>query len=433
MRVKKGKGVLCAVVLIAVAYVASVAMPCVAAVRAAEGETTTVAVNAPPYVEGVFEVSIDITNVEDMNSAQLDISFDPNVLDVDDVSDGLIDGETIPIDSWEFIDRDTIRVLIDMEGIEGVSGSGYLAKISFVVVGERGDVSDLDIEGLLVNTEAEEIPAEWIDDRVAVGTGPTVSVDAPPYVEDEFTARININYVEDLNSAQFDISFNASVVNITAVSNGTLDGETIPVDRWEFIDENTVRVLVEISGIKGVKGSGHLAEVTFKVVGERGDVSDIDIEGLLVNTEAEEIPATWVSDEVRVGYAIDTGPGGYPSIAGTHKGTITPHYDITIDKIYTYACEGTGGHIEYVHIWGNGIDVEASWEGYTGDWRTVKFGETFTLEADKTYNYEIRTGSYPQIIHKSKLETEYAEITCTEFTDVNGRTYYDWIPAFKLF
>jgi len=52
--------------------------------------------------------------------------------------------------------------------------------------------------------------------------------------------------------------------------------------------------------------------------------------------------------------------------------------------------------------------------------------------APYTYNYTIRTGSYPQIHHNRTLIVPNGEIMCTKFTDANGRVYYDWIPAIRL-
>ena len=131
---------------------------------------------------------------------------------------------------------------------------------------------------------------------------------------------------------------------------------------------------------------------------------------------------------------FDTGPGTYPSIFGTHNGTIKPGQTIRFSKMYTYPSAGTGGHTEYVRIWGNGINVNASWNGYVGDWHNISFGESFTLVTNKTYNYTIRTGSYPQIIHKQNHTTlDGSLITCKEFVATNGNEHDDWIPAFKLF
>ena len=122
----------------------------------------------------------------------------------------------------------------------------------------------------------------------------------------------------------------------------------------------------------------------------------------------------------------------YPSIPGTDTGTITPSQDITVQKLYTYPCAGTGGHTESVRISGNGKDESASWNGYTEDRDTITFDSSFTLESGKTYNYVIKTGSYPQIHHTKELQTDYGWLNCTKFTDANGKEYDDWIPAIRL-
>ncbi len=136
--------------------------------------------------------------------------------------------------------------------------------------------------------------------------------------------------------------------------------------------------------------------------------------------------------------AFDTGESEnpYPSIYGTHNGIIIPSHDINVSMIYTYPCIGTGGHTEYIRIWNNSNcwNVTANWHGYAGDWHNLSFNEPFTLEAGKRYNYTIRTGSYPQIIHNHTHTTlDGSFINCTEFTDVNGKRYNNWIPAIKLF
>ena len=133
---------------------------------------------------------------------------------------------------------------------------------------------------------------------------------------------------------------------------------------------------------------------------------------------------------------FDTGvpANPYPSIPGTHTGNIIPSQDITVHKIYTYPCAGTGGHTEYVRIWNDTWPgKEAYWSGYQHDWHNITFDEPFTLFAKRTYHYEIITGSYPQIIHKPEhtaLDGSY--INCTSFVDANGKTYTDWIPAIRI-
>ena len=130
---------------------------------------------------------------------------------------------------------------------------------------------------------------------------------------------------------------------------------------------------------------------------------------------------------------FDTGPGTYPSIFGTHKGTIKPNKTIIAEKLYTYPCAGTGGHTEYARIYNDSWSIETlPWEGYGGDWHNLSFTETFKLYANVEYNFTIRTGSYPQIHHNKTLQTQNGWINCTEFTDANGNKYEDWIPAIKL-
>ncbi len=122
----------------------------------------------------------------------------------------------------------------------------------------------------------------------------------------------------------------------------------------------------------------------------------------------------------------------YPSMCGTHNGTITPNQTITVSQLYTYPCPGTCGHTEQVTIWNDrGVIVEANWTGYRGDWRNITF-DAVTLDAGETYNYSICTGSYPQIIHERTANVTGGTITCAQFTDANGKVYIDWIPAIIL-
>jgi len=121
----------------------------------------------------------------------------------------------------------------------------------------------------------------------------------------------------------------------------------------------------------------------------------------------------------------------YPSISGVHNGTIKPNQTITVSTLYTYPCAGTGGHTEYARIWNKTWNATATCEGYASDWHNISFNNPVVLLSNETYNYTIRTGSYPQIHHKT-LTVPDGEITCTKFTDANGKVYYNWIPAIML-
>ncbi|MBA7524549.1 hypothetical protein ES705_16690 [subsurface metagenome] len=98
---------------------------------------------------------------------------------------------------------------------------------------------------------------------------------------------------------------------------------------------------------------------------------------------------------------FDTGIDTYPSISGTHNGTIMPYHTINVSKMYTYSCPGTGGHTEYIKIWNtSNWNVTATWNGYVGDWHNISFNEFFTLQRlphnSKPQQKEAQTGLYNQ-------------------------------------
>ena len=164
-------------------------------VAANEEENVSVRVNAPEFVSGTFDVTIDVHNVVDLNSGQFDLSFDPDVVNVNDVYEGVIDGTTVPIDMWRLMDGGRVRALVKLPDAGLVSGSGYLATIKFEVVGNDGDTSALEIsdgdlntytsDGRLVSGDRPvlgEINAAWSGDVVAVGdagTGDAATASTP--------------------------------------------------------------------------------------------------------------------------------------------------------------------------------------------------------------------------------------------------------------
>ncbi|MEA1864339.1 MAG: cohesin domain-containing protein, partial [Euryarchaeota archaeon] len=129
-----------------------------------------VSVNAPEEVFDTFNATIDIEDVFDMNCGQFDLSFDPDVLNVTGVHDGCIGNISVPVDAWRLMDAGTIRVLFNLPGLTGVTGSGQVTTISFEVTGSPGDTSVLNVsDGLLVDVHGGVIPADWTDDVVSVG------------------------------------------------------------------------------------------------------------------------------------------------------------------------------------------------------------------------------------------------------------------------
>ena len=93
-------------------------------------------------------------------------------------------------------------------------------------------------------------------------------------------------------------------------------------------------------------------------------------------------------------------------------------------------CCNQGADIEIIVGENGKVEVTNGIEAI--DFHNITFDKYFTLAVNKTYNYEIRTGSYPQIHHADALLTENGWINCTEFVDANRRVYNAWIPAIRL-
>ena len=269
-----------------------------------KSQETQVYVNAPEVVSGTFNVTIEIYNAADLDSGQFDLWFDSSVVNVTGVSSGSVDGTTVPIDAWNFTDADTVRVLFNLPGVDGISGSGTIATISFEITGTVGDTSALDIsDGLLVDTESNETPALWFDSEIV--TGVPVTVSAPEVAADSFDATIDITNVASMNGGQFDLSFDSSVVNVTDVYDGNVDGTTVPISDWRFMDADTIRVIFKLSGDDGVSGSGYVTKIGFEITGSQSDISVLDIfDGKLADTSANEIPATWTDADVAIGVPV---------------------------------------------------------------------------------------------------------------------------------
>ena len=173
-----------------------------------------VTVNAPEDVaEDTFKVTIDVTEVTGLNSGQFDLIYDPDVLKVQSVEDGNIDDTEIPKSGdRHFKDdgHDRYRVIFRLDGGNCVSGSGYISKIVFEVVGSIGDTSAIDVltdpDGagkvptLSYTEEDSEDPgryfsynfsANWFGTNVTIGTAPSAPAETPTPTPTE-TPAVNV-------------------------------------------------------------------------------------------------------------------------------------------------------------------------------------------------------------------------------------------------
>lgn len=144
-----------------------------------------------------------------------------------------------------------------------------------------------------------------------------VRVDAPEYVDVEetsFVATIVVDDVTNLNSAQFDLSFDKSVVKVKDVEDGEIGGETVPVLTWDLVDSETVVVIIWLPPGVGRSGSGHLAEIEFEVKGDEREKSELSLSNGVLSglreregyeaLELEEIPAEWKNATITIGQEV---------------------------------------------------------------------------------------------------------------------------------
>jgi PGF-CTERM protein len=115
------------------------------------------------------------------------------------------------VEDWSHIDSDTIKVFLNVPGDTAVSGSGYLAKMTFKVEGDEGDECVLDIDnGLLGNITAEEIVADWIDATIKIGKKEGEDEQQPPGITAWEPAEDAVSSTEG-ESITFEISVDQEV------------------------------------------------------------------------------------------------------------------------------------------------------------------------------------------------------------------------------
>jgi len=224
-------------------------------------------------------------------------------------------------------------------------------------------------------------------------------------------------YASQLPVANFTYSPVHPVVNQTVIFNASLaydpDGGNTTKYEWGFGDETN--------------GTGRIITHSYSSAGNYTVILTVTDNDEATNSTSKII-SVYLPVEI-----FDTGKGTYPSMMGTHNGTITSNQTITVSQLYTYPCSGTGGHSEHIRIYNkSGTLSEGHWDGYTCDYHNITLKPSITLLKGHEYNYTIITGSYPLIHHTDRLEIDDGVITCTQFIDANRKIHNDWIPAIKL-
>jgi hypothetical protein len=134
-----------------------------------------VMINAPARVgaDHDFIALVDISQVQGFDAANFNVSFNPAVLRLDNVTQGNINGTAVPVDVWSLQSAGTFTVIVNIPGFTGANGTGSLSALHFHVIGSPGESGNITLSGgVLSNTMAQEIPAEWNGALVQVGILP---------------------------------------------------------------------------------------------------------------------------------------------------------------------------------------------------------------------------------------------------------------------
>ncbi|MBI4283616.1 MAG: hypothetical protein HY663_04015 [Chloroflexi bacterium] len=136
--------------------------------------SVTVSINVPGKVAkgAEFIATVNVSEVANFDSASYDISFNPTIVEVTSVTGGKIGETDIPVVLWNGTEPGIVKVLQNIPGVPGVSGSGYLARIHFRALSQG--ISNITLSnGVLADNQAHQLPADWL------GASVEVSVAAP--------------------------------------------------------------------------------------------------------------------------------------------------------------------------------------------------------------------------------------------------------------
>jgi len=142
--------------------------------------------------------------------------------------------------------------------------------------------------------------------------GVTVSIDVPDEVAaGSNSAGVNITEVTAFCAHQFEISYNASVIEVTDVTDGLIGSIAVDV-AWEYVPLGTPGKILVIGDLpteytySGVNGTGYLAEIHFHAVGSSCNTSNITFSnGKLKNNLGSDITLViWVDGSVHIAACI---------------------------------------------------------------------------------------------------------------------------------
>ncbi len=267
-----------------------------------EKPPVTISIAVPPNVPMLeeFIIRIDVEKVTGLDSYHFVLDYNPEVLEVRDVTPGTIGSTDTKITEWALTPPETqgrVEVMGAIPGGKGVNGSGFLAKVYCQIIGEMGDTSELSLSEIeLMDIEGDMLELEEIETATVEVESTRVSIQAPEEIppNGKFEVTIDISQVNDLASYSLNLNYNGSVIEVIEVNPGIIGPTDIPVDDWDFIPSDKqgqiyIRGTID-EDLEGVSGIGYLAKIQCLAVGRVSQRSRLTLENVeLMDVNGETI------------------------------------------------------------------------------------------------------------------------------------------------
>ena len=347
-------------------------------------------IEAPPSADRCdnITVTVNISQVDDLDSASYDVTYDPDIMQVVGVNNGSVGGTEVPVSDWGFIPegvQGTVRIINNIGGAGGISGAGTLAVIDFSVSCANCGNTTIDFSGeqVVYDNESVEIDSAWAGDWtnvscVAPTPSPTATAtasatptpsstatasatptpsptatgapfvpwvyfsqpnyDVSPSTNSFYTmvrlnASDNVRTIEYFWGAQFDVVYNYSL--ITSRAGGAQPGSLWDVDNLEW---NQADYLSVAPVGPGPGGEGRIRiQVTWEDYPVGNGSKGINTTGgTLVNLRWRSTANTGVTDLNFSGFPdkepfdILVGYGPPPLIGWTYNGVLWTNSSVTV-------------------------------------------------------------------------------------------------------
>jgi hypothetical protein len=193
----------------------------------AEAATVAVTLDAPSEVVtgASFQVNVTVSSITSFDAGQFDISYNVAVLQLDTVGNGRIGTTDIPVAIWNTTSPGVCRVLVNVAGVTGISGSGRLATLTFHAVGATATSSTIAVSnGFLNDVQASEIPATWAGDSVGVVNSIAIVDDSLPSASMGSAYSAKLSATGGNGTYTWSVSSGSLPSGISLSSNGSLSG-----------------------------------------------------------------------------------------------------------------------------------------------------------------------------------------------------------------